>query len=191
MPELGELIKILLLTIRVVRLWIRKNGRRRVWLIPYEAGEARQSEATRSSYLQSGLDVGKCGTSLLKEAVDDAPAKVTVVVIVHLKNLLKCALIDEILNIGELGRGRLGLWREVSESSKARVMMDAGRKHLLPYRQVPCVLMCGERDKRAKGKQGLIQSADRQRIDRTPVARFRETKIETMELQYILVSQRS
>lgn len=75
-------------------------------------------EGRRSSDLQSGLDVGKCGTSLVKEAVDDAPAKVTVVVIVHLKNLLKCALIDEILDIGELGRGRLGLWREVSESSR-------------------------------------------------------------------------
>ena len=109
MPELGKLIEIILLTMRVVRLWIRKNCRGRVWPIRYEAGEARQIEARKCSCLQSGLDVGKCGTSLVKEAVDDAPAKVTVVVIVHLKNLLKCALIDEILDIGELGRGRLSL----------------------------------------------------------------------------------
>lgn len=118
MPELGELSEILLLTMRVVRLWMRKNSRGGVWPIRYDAGGPRQIEARRSSYLQSGLDVGKCGTSLVKEAVDDAPAKVTVVVIVHLKNLLKCALIDEILDIGELGGGRLGLWKDVSESSR-------------------------------------------------------------------------
>jgi hypothetical protein len=117
MPELGELIEILLLTMRwldcgFARAVVEGYGR-------FGMKQARQDkEARRSSYLQSGLDVGKCGTSLVKEAVDDAPAKVTVVVIVHLKNLLKCALIDEILDIGELGRGRLGLWREVSESSR-------------------------------------------------------------------------
>lgn len=117
MPELGELIEILLLTMRwldcgFARAVVEGYGR-------FGMKQARQDkEARRSSYLQSGLDVGKCGTSLVKEAIDDAPAKVTVVVIVHLKNLLKCALVDEILDIGELGRGRLGLWREVSESSR-------------------------------------------------------------------------
>lgn len=73
----------------------------------------------RSSYLQSSLDVGKCGFSLVEEAVYDAPAEVTVVVIVHLKDLLKCTLIDEILDIGELGRGRLSLLIEVSEKLRA------------------------------------------------------------------------
>jgi hypothetical protein len=62
-----------------------------------------------AGYLQSGLDIGECGFGLVEEAVNNASAEVAVVVIVHLKDLLKRTLIDEILDIGELGRGRLGL----------------------------------------------------------------------------------
>lgn len=89
--------------------------------------EARPSKVC---YLQSSLDVGECGFGLVEEAVDDAPAEVTVVVVVHLKDLLKCTLIDEILDIGELGRGRLGLLIEVSEKLHAKP--ECCWKHLPP-----------------------------------------------------------
>lgn len=109
-------------------------------------GQARQNEARRSSYLQSGLDVGKCGFGLVEEAVDNAPAEVTVVVIVHLKDLLKCTLVDEILDIRELGRGRLDLLIEVSGKLRVRPGMLMEILTSLPAGAMfsECV---GERDK--------------------------------------------
>jgi len=46
---------------------------------------------------------------LLKETIDDTLAEITVLVIIHLQDLLESALIDEVLDIRELGGSTLGL----------------------------------------------------------------------------------
>jgi hypothetical protein len=71
-------------------------------------------EKADDPYLQSSLDLGKRGFSLVEETVDDTLAEVTVIVIVHLQDLLECTLVDKILDIGELRRRRLGLMMKVS-----------------------------------------------------------------------------
>lgn len=66
------------------------------------------------AYLQSSLDLGERGLSLVEETVDDTLAEVTVIVIIHLQDLLEGTLVDKILDIGELRRRRLGLMMRVS-----------------------------------------------------------------------------
>jgi hypothetical protein len=46
---------------------------------------------------------------LVEEAVDDTLAEIAVLVVIHFQDLLESALIDELLDIGELGRSALGL----------------------------------------------------------------------------------
>jgi hypothetical protein len=55
--------------------------------------------------------------SLLEESIDDALAEIAVfLVIIHLKDLFECALIEDLLVIRQLGRALLGLVSSVHEA---------------------------------------------------------------------------
>jgi hypothetical protein len=66
---------------------------------------------------------------LIKKSVDDTLAEIAVVIIVHLQDLLKGALIDQLLDIGELGRARLLPCVSDVHLGRPGVLMDA-RAHL-------------------------------------------------------------
>lgn len=63
----------------------------------------------RAGSIQCGLHFVECIVGLIEEAVDDTFAEIAVIIVIHFQDLLESALIDELLDIGELGRSALGL----------------------------------------------------------------------------------
>jgi hypothetical protein len=79
--------------------------------------------------IQCALHFFERAMRLVEEAVDDTLAEIAVLVVIHFQDLLESALIDELLDIGELGRSALGLGTRSASDGAAR--LDTGATYLV------------------------------------------------------------